>query len=512
MLTCVLNLGLKSMRTAVFDEAGQRVAIAHEPISSSMGEGIVEQHPEDWWRAALATLDRVAGMVDLRGRVERITVTASAGCLVALDAQGTPVRPAIMISDVRAREHADAIARTDAYGRLTRASIRVTPDLMVPKVLWLAANEPDVYARARWLVSPNDFLIHRLTGEVLTDSATASKFWFDPDGDGRYPAPLADLGVDLDRLPPVAPRGAATLPVRREIAERYGFPASARVVLSTYDAICAVYGSGVAKLGEACDVSGTVTSFRAVTDLPDRDPDGRLFKVPHVAPGLYLAGGSTNLGGGVIEWAKQLLYVDEPDPYAAIAAEVMDAPPGAGGLLFLPYLLGERAPVWDTAARGVFFGLGRSHGRGDMIRAIIEGVGYTVFDIADRLAGIGVGVDTVWASGGLARIPVVNQVKADMLGVPFVLNHELETTALGAALVAGVNAGDWGSIEEATAHAIRVDRTFEPVADRAEMYRDFFGLYRDLYEQLRGLFLERRDLLEKHGEVLRTALARTENL
>jgi sugar (pentulose or hexulose) kinase len=133
-------------------------------------------------------------------------------------------------------------------------------------------------------------------------------------------------------------------------------------------------------------------------------------------------------------------------------------------------------------------------------------------DIADRLAGIGVGVDSVWASGGLARIPVVNQTKSDMLGVPVNLNEELETTALGAALVAGVIAGDWASIGEATAEAVRTDHTFEPVPGRTAMYRDFFGLYRELYDRLRPLFLERRDLLERHGEVLRTTLVRSENL
>jgi xylulokinase len=429
-----------------------------------------------------------------------------------MDVAGDAVRPALMISDIRAREQAARIAAHEAYGRLTRASARVTPDLMVPKIAWLRDAEPAADARARWLVSPNDFLVQRLTGEVVTDPATASKFWFDPAGDGSYPEPLRDLGVDVERLPPVVTGQDAMLPVRAELRERYGFPESARVVLSTYDAMCAVYGSGVARVGEACDVSGTVTSFRVVTERSERDPDGRVFISPHLSPGRYLAGGSNNLSGGVIEWARQVLYAGEADPYRALGEEAGATPPGAGGLLFLPYLLGERAPVWDTAARGVFFGLGRSHGRADMARAVIEGLGYAVLDIADRLAGIGVGVDSVAASGGVARIPIVSQVKADMLGVPYVLNEELESTALGAAIVAGVNAGDWASIEDAIGATVRRSAEIDPDPARTAMYRDFFGLYRELYGRLQGLFADREVLLADHAQVLRSELEQRENL
>ena len=304
----------------------------------------------------------------------------------------------------------------------------------------------------------------------------------------------------------------AVMPVARALRERLGLPDDCRVVLSTYDAICAVYGSGVGNLRDACDVSGTVTSFRAVTDRPDPDPAGRLFVTPHVGEGRYLAGGSNNLGGGVIEWAKQVLFPDDTDPYAVMEREALESPPGAAGLTFLPYLLGERAPVWDPTARGVFFGLGRNHTRSDMIRAIFEGVGYSVLDIADRLADMSVGVDRVWASGGLARIAPINQIKADMLGVPVSLTEELETTALGAALVAGVNAGRYGSIEEAIEACVRPAAAFEPVAARTRMYRDFFAVYRDLYDRLQPLFVERAALLEEHSEVLRTTLTRTENL
>jgi xylulokinase len=510
--SCIVNLGLKSMRAAVFDDAGNRHAIAYRPIESRMGEGRVEQDPEDWWRAALDTLDEVLADRDVAAHVRWITATASAGCLVAMDAAGGVIRPGIMISDVRAREQAEAIQAHPAFVALGVPGGRVTPDQMLPKIVWLREEEPAAYAGARWFAAPNDFLIHRLTGEMVTDPPNATKYLFDTDRSG-YPADLLRaLGLDIAALPPVAIGGDAVLPLRSELRERYGLPADVRVVLSTYDAICAVYGSGVAGVGEACDVSGTVTSFRAVTDRSQRDPSGRLFTIPHVGRGRYLAGGSNNLGGGVIEWAKQVLYPDDPAPYDAMVAEAEDAPPGAAGLTFLPYLLGERAPVWDSTARAVFFGLGRNHTRADMIRAVFEGVGYSVLDIVDRLGEMGVRVHRVSASGGLARLDPINQIKSDMLGVPVVLTDELETSALGASLVSGVNAGHWASIEDATAACVRSARTFEPVDARNRMYRDFFALYRGLYENLRGLFATRETLIAQHGEVLRTVLARSENL
>jgi sugar (pentulose or hexulose) kinase len=512
MLTCVLNLGLKSMRAVVFDERGTRLAIAYRPIESRMGEGRVEQDPDEWWDAGLSVLDEVLAGTGLAERVGIVTTTASAGCLVLLDGAGKVVRPAIMISDVRAREQARAIQAMPEFAALGLGGAQVTPDLMLPKIAWLREHEPAVHDATRWFASPNDFLVQRLTGCLVTDPANASKYFHGGDPEA-YPGDLVRaLGIDEERLPPVVRGGDGVLALEPRLRDRLGLRPETLVVLSTYDAICAVYGSGVGEVGDACDVSGTVTSFRAVTDRRDPDPSGRLFVTPHVGAGRYLAGGSNNLGGGVIEWAKQVLYPDDPDPYAAMEREASESPPGAAGLTFLPYLLGERAPVWDPLARAVFFGLGRNHGRSDMIRAIFEGVGYSVLDIADRLAGMAVPVQRVWASGGLARVGPISQIKADMLGVPVCLTEELETTALGAALVAGVNAGLHESIEAAIESAVRPAGRFEPVEARTRMYRDFFAVYRELYERLQPLYSTRERLIAEHSEVLRTTLTRTENL
>ena len=510
MNICVLNLGLKSVRAAVFDLDGRRLGIAYRPIETQLAEGSVEQLPDDWWAACLATLDEVLGDASVASEVGLLTATASAGCLVTLDHKGRAIGPAIMISDVRARAQAQRIERMAGFAALARTGRRVSADLMLPKILWLREREPERFAEARWFASPNDFLVLRLTGNLVTDSATASKYFYDGANGGYPSALLAEVGVEEERLPPVDEE--TELPLLPELSRRYGLPDDARVVLSTYDAICAIYGAGVARPGDACDVSGTVTSFRVVSDRPVWDPAGRIFVAPHIRPGYFLAGGSNNLAGGTIEWAKQLLYAGEADPYAAMEAEANEAPPGAGGIVFLPYLLGERAPIWDASARAVFFGLGRSHVRADLVRAIFEGVGYSVLDIADRLTGLGLAIDHVSASGGLARLVPIRQIKADMLGVPLSLPAELETTALGAALVAAVKRGCFASLDEAIGAWVRWAAHYEPEPRRTAMYRDFFGLYRSLYERLRELFPEREDLLARHAETLRQQPAHAANL
>lgn len=511
-LTAVLNLGLKSMRAAIFDVAGCCLGIAYEPIETHIAEGRVEQDPNNWWGAGQRVLEDALHQCGRRADVDTVTVTASAGCLVPLDAGCDPLGRAIMISDVRARPQAELISRLAAFEQFA-AGRRVTPDLMLPKVVWLRDQDPARYERTRWFATPNDFLVARLTGEVATDAHNASKYFFGLTGRPEYPDQLLDaVHVEKSRLPPVAAGADLQIPLRPEIRDRFQLPERCRVVISTYDAICAVYGAGASAPGDACDVSGTVTSFRAVTDLALRDPTGRLFVAPHVREGMYLAGGSNNLGGGVIEWVKQLLYSDEDQPYAAMERDAADTPPGAAGIIFLPYLLGERAPIWDANARAVFFGLGRNHGRADLLRSVFEGVGYSVLDIADRLRELGVGVRRVVASGGLARIASIQQIKADMLGVPLMLSEELETTALGAALVAGVNAGRYGSIEEATETSVRFGRRFDPDQARTEMYRDFFSIYRGLYQSLSPLFSDREEFLSRHAEVLRPTPARAENL
>ena len=293
-----------------------------------------------------------------------------------------------MISDVRARDQAERISARAGVPALGVPGGRVTPDLMLPKIVWLREHEPEHFERARWFASPNDFLVHRLTGEVADRPDRTPRSTSRRPRD-RLPAGLlAALDIPVATLPPVvgggASRAARSGP---RCASGTACPDDVRVVLSTYDAICAVYGSGVA------DGRRRLRRLRARSRASapsrtgaDRDPAGRLFTIrprrdraatSPAAPTTSAAASSSGRSRSSTRTTRA--------PYETMVAEATEAPPGAAGLTFLPYLLGERAPVWDSNARAVFFGLGRNHGRADMIRAIFEGVGYSVIDIADRL-------------------------------------------------------------------------------------------------------------------------------
>ena len=283
------------------------------------------------------------------------------------------------------------------------------------------------------------------------------------------------------------------------------------MILSTYDALAAVTGTGAFDVGDAVDVSGTVTSFRVVTDVAVHDPQGRIYVSPY-SDGLQLVGGSNNLGGGMVEWLRQLFFADSPDPYHEIEVEGAGESPCPGGLIFLPYLLGERAPIWNPDCRGVFFGLNRAHRRPEMVRAVLESIGFSVRDIAEVLASFSVGIDSLTVSGGLARIEIVNQIKSDILGLPVQRLSNFETTSIGAALIALSGAGVIENPRDGFDSFCDVDRVYEPDLINHEIYDEYFALYREVYESLVPAFAHRRSLLERLQPFGVEELVLTENL
>lgn len=495
----VINLGLKSVRAIAFDARGGKLASASLPVQTLLRDSWIEQDPNEWWDKAATSVRRVLEDVG-SGAPRFVTVTASAACLAATDEAGTPLRDAIMVSDRRAVAQSEAVAAAAAFEdvRAINASFQADPYFLVPKALWIAQNEPEVYEKARWLLTPADFLILRLTGEVVTDPLNAEKYFYDVSQE-EYPRTLLnELGLDAGLFPPVGAVGEEAGRVTSEAASATGLEAGTPVRLATYDAICAFWGSGVREAGDVADVSGTVTSVRILADRGLPRDEQRLFTQPAVSDDLYVLGGSNNLGGGLIEWLKQGFYAEERLPYELIESESEASGLGARGVLFLPYLLGERAPVWDADARGVFFGLERQHQRGDFARAVCESAAFAVEHILRVVRGHGIELDRLRVSGGLARLDLVNRIKADVTRLPTEVLEEFETTAVGAFLIAGAAAGTFDSLKEA-ATTVRVREIILPNEERGDRYMEWFDLYLRLYDSLRDLFRDRQRLYRKHG-------------
>ncbi len=501
MNIAVINLGLKSVRCIVFSEKGEKLASHFEPLRTFIREDVVEQDPNEWWQKTKSVIARALLSSMIRKRIKLLSVSASASCLVCVDKAGTPLMNAIMVSDTRSKKHVEILENIYEFQKVKAdTGIKATPDLMLPKIMWLRDNRPDVYESTYKFLTPNDFLISKITGEFVVDTNNASKYHFNGCSK-KWPVDLLGvLGIDREKLPKVSDPGSEVSKVKKAVAEELGIPSDTRVILTTYDALCAVFGSGVSDVGEGCDISGTVTSLRAVTDKHVVDPQSRVFFAPYYGNNYWLVGGSNNLGGGLIEWAKQLLFQGDEDSYELMEETTEAIRPCSGGLIFLPYLLGERAPVWDALARGVFFGLGRHHTRRHMLKAIFESAGFAMLHIAETIKELGIPIRTLSASGGLSRIGSICQIKADMLNMPVAIPDELETTSLGSAILAGVGAGYFPSLKDASDTLVRKSKYYEPNKSNTEAYLEYFEVYKRLYSSLKDLFRERDRLHLKYGD------------
>jgi len=514
MIILVLNLGLKSTRCIAFSTEGQVLAQASLPIRTYVTNELVEQDPRDWRRLSWEVMTEVIGKLGPRADgIRYLTVTTSASCLVAVDTQGEPLRNAILVSDTRARREAGILTRTVEFQKvLLDTAIKASPDMMLPKIMWLARNAPQDFDRTARFLNAGDYLLAELTGRHVTDVNNALKFHYSV-SERKYPHALLEvLGIEPGQLPEVHSSGTVVGGLLPSVAGQLGIPNSCEVVLSTYDALAAVTGTGAAEVGDAVDVSGTVTSFRVITSHHLYDPKQRIYVTPYLEKNRWLAGGSNNLGGGIIEWLRQLFFEQETDPYASMETDAQGLPPCPGGLIFLPHLLGERAPVWNPECRGVFFGLNRSHARRHLVKAVFDGVGFSVRHIASVLQESDDPIHRVYASGGLARLDTINQIKADILGVPVLKMENFETTAVGAAIIALIGAGVYPQRRGIPEAFCRIHHTFEPDASRHAMYDEYFNLYLKVYESLQEAYIARARLLAKWQKLGLNELAIAENL
>lgn len=496
MTILVLNLGLKSVRCIAFSFEGKVLAQSSLPIHTLVSNEKVEQDPREWRKLSWEVIAKVMAELKDRSGVKYITVSTSASCLVPLDGKGNPLHNSILVSDTRAVEESRLLGHTVEFqGVQAETGNKSSPDLMLPKIMWLARHKPDVFKKAAHFVNAGDYLVGQLTGRYVTDLNNALKFHFLMSRRSYPQTLLESLGIGVSALPEVLDQGTDLGPVLPGVTAELGLPRSCRAVLSTYDALAAVTGTGAFQVGDAVDVSGTVTSFRAVTDCHLFDPLHRIYVTPYLNRNRWLAGGSNNLGGGIIEWLRQLLFQDSSDPYALMEAEARDQPACPGGLIFLPHLLGERAPLWNPDCRGVFFGLNRAHDRHQLVRAVFEGVGFSVRHIADVLGQLQVPVRSVIASGGLSRLNTISQIKADILGVPVRKLANFETTAIGAALIALMGAGVYHEPQSAFNQFCRLDCVFEPDTSKHAIYSEYFQLYLEVYESLRNAYASRAKLM-----------------
>ncbi|MGE5549456.1 MAG: xylulokinase [Bacteroidota bacterium] len=467
--------------------------------------GWAEQDPSTWWDATIAATRRA--MAQAKAEPAEIVGVGLSGQMhgsVFLDRHGEVIRPALLWCDQRTADQCREI--TEIIGAERLLALVANPALTgftAPKVLWLREHEPENYGRVTRILLPKDYIRYRLTGVFATEVSDASGTLFlDVEHRCWSEEVLGALRVPRAWMPDCHESPEVSGYLAAEAAAALGLLAGTPVVGGGGDNAAGAVGNGIVKPGVISVSIGTSGVIFAHTDAPVRDPAGRLHTFCHAVPGKWHVMGVTLAAGGSLRWFRDTLAASEVaeaqrqgrDPYELIAAAAADVPPGCEGLVFLPYLAGERAPYPDPYARGVFFGLTLGHTRAHMARAVMEGVAYSLNDCLELMRALEVPVAEIRATGGGARSKLWREMQADLYGAEMVTINASEGPAFGAALLAGVGAGVYASVEEASAKTVSRVESTKPDRERGERYRRQYGIYRKLYPVLAPLFAENAKL------------------
>jgi xylulokinase len=459
------------------DGAVQATATHGYPLSTPR-PGWSEQDPDDWWKASSAALAEVA-----EGRtVAGIGLSGQMHGLVVVDASGAVIRPAMLWNDQRtARECAEIEERVGRARLIELTGNRALTGFTAPKLLWLRRHEPDAYARIARVMLPKDFVRLRLTGEWGIDAADASgTLLFDVAG-RRWSAEVLDaLELPREWFPPVleSPEQAGVVSASDTVS--LGTPVAA----GAGDQPAAALGVGIDRPGPVSVVLGTSGVVLAALPGYAHEPEGRVHAFCHAVPGTWQAMGVMLSAAGSLEWLHERLAPDVA--FAALTDEASAWPPGAEGLLFAPYLAGERTPHADPGARGAFVGLELRHDRGALVRSVLEGVAFGLADALDAVRALGVEASVGRVSGGGARSGLWLEIVASVLGIPLERTESEEGSAFGAALLGGVAGGVFADVHEAVSRCVRSSgAAIEPVPALREEYAEVRERFRALYPALR---------------------------
>lgn len=485
-----LDIGTSGAKALLCDDRGSvlATAMAEYPLHTPFPLWS-EQEPADWWRGAKQALARVTAGVDA-GQIGGLGLTGQMHGAVFLDAHGQVIRPALLWNDQRtAAECAEITERVGAARLIEIAGNPALTGFQAPKILWLRNHEPDNYARLAQVLLPKDYIRLLLTGARATDAADAAgTLLLDLGARDWSDEILHALNIPRDWLPRVYEGPQLTGALLPDVAAELGLPAGLPVIAGGGDNAAAAIGTGIVRTGVVSSSIGTSGVIFAHADTIALDPLGRLHTFCHSVPGQYHLMAVTLSAGGSFQWLRNTLrQVGSPNlNYDETTALAASAPPGAEGLLFLPYLTGERTPHLDPLARGAFVGLTARHGAAHMIRAVMEGVVFSLRDGLTIMRELGLPLGEVRATGGGGRSPLWRQMQADIYGAPVATLAAEEGPAYGAALLAGVGAGVFADVNAAVERCVVVAGTTEPDPAAQARYEQVYAIYRGLYNALKA--------------------------
>ncbi|MBN1623296.1 MAG: xylulokinase [Clostridia bacterium] len=504
-----IDIGTSGTKTVLFDRDGKSIA-------SAVGEyplyqpqiGWAEQRPEDWWNAVCITSREVlkksgAKPSDIKG----VGLSGQMHGLVILDENNQVLRKSIIWCDQRTK--AECVEITERVGAERLIEITANPALTgftASKILWVRNNEPEIYSRIKRILLPKDYIRFMLTGEFATEVSDASGMQLLDIRNRCWSEEVLDkLDIPVEWLGKMYESCENTGVVTEEASRLTGMAAGTIVAGGAGDQAAGAVGNGIVKKGIISSTIGTSGVVFAHMDEVQIDKKGRVHTFCHAVPGCWHVMGVTQGAGLSLKWFRDNFCIEEmrtaelmeKDPYILMDEEASKVEAGSGGVIFLPYMMGERTPHLDPDAKGVFFGISAAHGKAHLLRAVLEGVVYSLRDCMEIIREMGIDASQVRASGGGGKSPLWRQMQADMFNTEICTINSSEGPALGAAILAGVASGIYENVVDACEDMISVRTRQEPDLRKKPVYDRFHLIYRNLYTKLKDEYKELTEALKE---------------
>ncbi len=494
-----VDIGTSACKAAAFSPDGTVIAQANESYPVYYPQpGWAEQNPDEWWEAACRAIKKLLTNGVNASDVKGIGIDGQSWSAIAVDSSGRVLCNTPIWMDTRAKELCAELKATIGEERLFETSGNpLQPAYTLPKILWYRRFLPEVYAHTAKILQSNSFIAYRFTGVMTQEPSQGYGMNCYHIKSGRWDLPLCrDLGINPDYLPEIVPCHQVIGSVTAEAACQTGLLAGTPVVAGGLDAACGTLGAGVIHPGETQEQGGQAGGMSICMDVCKADQ--RLILGAHVVPERWLLQGGTVGGGGVVNWFGQEFGADEraaaarngTNAFAELDRGAAKVRAGSDGLLFLPYMAGERSPIWNTNAKGVYYGVDYSKTRAHFSRASMEGVAYALRHNLDVAEQAGAPVQTLCAMGGAANSRLWTQIKADITGKRIVVPSSDTATALGAAILAGVGIGVYTDFEDAVSKTVRIKREHLPNPANFEIYEKGYQTYLKLYQNLKEIMNE----------------------
>jgi xylulokinase len=485
-----MDVGTGGTRAVVVDAAGKLMGAASSPHAPFRAEhpGWAEQDPEDWWHAAQDAIHgALAATPEPKEPIAAIALTGQMHGAVMLDESGAVLRPSLIWCDTRTQPECDWLTERIGYDRLIELTCNpALPNFTLTKLLWVKNHEPEIFARIRHVMCPKDYVRYRLTGEFAIDVQEASGTLLLDVTHRRWSHEMTEAaGIDKSWLPRLFESPEICARISDAAAKLTGLDAGTPVAAGAGDQGAGAVGMGILQPGSVSATIGTSGVVFAATATPTKDPKGRLHTFCHAVPGVWHVMGVTQSAGLSLSWLKKTFF--EGQTYDQLCGTAEDIPACSEGLEWAPYLLGERTPHLDPEVRAAFVGIGATHTAAHFVRAVLEGVAYSLEDTFTLFAELGIPVNAIRVGGGGARGALWRRIQAAIYAQPVEVLKAEEGGAFGAALLAGVGVGHWANLDEACAQAIAVAERIEPNPADVAAYKTGYAAWKKLYPALRGL-------------------------